>query len=51
MILRESADARHRDIHGRISERLPKLIRISPEEITERTKKIYAIESVRYIRP
>src|SRR5260370_13099496 len=48
MILHESAKTCHRKIHVRISERLPKLIRISCEEISERTKEIYALESIRY---
>jgi len=51
MILHESAKTRHRKIHVRVSERLPKLIRISREEIVERAKEIYAIESVRYVSP
>src|SRR5437660_5446381 len=48
MILHESAKTCHRKIHLRISERLPKLIRISCEEISGRTKEIYALESIRY---
>src|SRR5260370_14385758 len=49
MILHESAKTCHRKIHVRISERLPKLIRIFREEIAERAKEIYAIEAVRYV--
>ncbi len=49
MILHESAKTRHRKIHVRISERLPKLIRISREEIAERAKEIHAVEAVRYV--
>src|SRR5207245_2059240 len=49
MVLHESADTRHREIHVRIPERLSKLVRISREEIAERAKEIYAIEAVRYV--
>src|SRR5258705_195162 len=49
MILHQCTDTRHRKIHVRIPERLPKLIRISREEIAERAKEICAIEAVRYI--
>src|SRR3989442_9616253 len=51
MTLHESAETRHGEIHSRIPERLPKLIRISREEIAERAKEIYAIEAIRYVRP
>jgi len=51
MILHKSAETRHREIHGRIPEGLPKLIRIPREEIPERAKEIYAIEAVRYVGP
>ncbi len=51
MILHESADTRHREIHVRIPERLPKLISIPREEIAERAKEIYAVEAVRYVGP
>jgi len=50
MILYESAKTRHRKIHGRIPERLPKLINIARQEIAERSKEIYAVEAVRYVR-
>ena len=49
MILHISAKTRHRKIHVRTPERLPKLIRISRKEISEGAKEIYAIESVRHV--
>src|SRR5260370_19643566 len=49
VILYESADTRHWKIHVRTPERLPKLIRISREEILEGAKEIYATEGVRYV--
>src|SRR6266851_885333 len=51
MILRESAETRHGKVHSRIPEGLPKLIRISREEVAESAKEIYAIETVRYVGP
>src|SRR5207253_7063332 len=51
MILHEHTETCYREIHGRIPERLPKLIGISRKEISERAKKIYAIEAVRYVGP
>ena len=48
MILHKSADTRHRKIYVRIPERLPKLIRVSREEIAERAKEIHAVEAIRY---
>src|SRR5258708_17708147 len=49
MVLDESAKTRHRKIHGRIPERLTKLIRSSREEISERAKDIYAITPSPYV--
>src|SRR5437016_1623869 len=49
MILHESTETRDRKIHIRTPERLPKLVRISREKISERPKKIYAIEAVRHV--
>src|SRR6266478_9619620 len=49
MILHESTETRDRKIHVRTPKRLPKLVRISREEIAERPKEIYAIEAVRHV--
>src|SRR5882724_4638446 len=49
MILHESTETRDRKIHVRTPKRLPKLVRISGEKISERPKKIYAIEAVRHV--
>src|SRR5579859_4692945 len=49
MVLHESADTCHGEIHDRIPECLPKLIRIPREEIAERTKEIHAFETIRYV--
>src|SRR6267143_421872 len=51
MILHEPAETRHREIHVRPPERLPKLTRISREEISQRAEEIYAVEAVWYIGP
>jgi len=51
MILHESAETRYRKIHVRVPERLPKLVGISSDEISDRARKIYGIEAIWYVRP
>src|SRR6266849_5080909 len=49
MILHEPTESCHREVHVRTPERLPKLIRISREEISKGAKEVYAIEAVGYV--
>ena len=51
MILRESTETRHREVHGRIPKCLPKLVRTSREEVLERAEEVYGAEPVGYLGP
>src|SRR5258708_32501729 len=48
MILHESAETGHRKINGRVPGRLPKLIGIFCEEVSERAKEIHTVEAGGY---
>src|SRR5258707_4263345 len=51
MILHECTETRHGKIHTWIAKRLPKLIRVSREEVSKRAKEIYTGEAVRHVGP